>query len=665
MKLNRIEGLNIKGRNIAADFEPLTIIAGPNAGGKTSVRQAITLAALGHLPNLGKRPSAAAVLRTEGMDLMDIRATFDAGTITRTWKKTKMTTAGEPDLSELIHPAQLDFDVFAQAKATERQRIIEGLMASTNSNEYRGQATLKIADAALDIDLDAGDDWIRTLEGDAKEAALMAKQEADTAAKTILQLSIDDDAPTFDAEAYDVAASRLAEAQERLGTAREKAVELQRRHAKTPDEPDQDRPTKERLDKLTKDVEAQASKEAALAAEFHEARIAISKADVLVERIPAGITPQENPEVTDALKPVIEPLKDAAQATWKTMSEKDTAAKTANDQLREIEGKIDRLKELGECPTCGTHGDELADTVTEILIPIREDREAAAKKALADYQAAVDDHNAANLAKADADILIRKLAEREAWELIQKTDEIRSKGRDVGERLERERQILDNLKTTRTQALQLDAAWKEFDAADPVSKADIEVAVERLEAAKADVERITGQLGEMRQAKAKADAYLETVRKKSDLEAAVEKSAKTQKGAKALADWAKAISLEVTLKALRPILGVANELLKGLVPGDLSIRGTDVGVTVGETFRPLEILSGSEAAAIGASIQAAIASKSDWPVILIDEFARFDRDRRPELLRNLDCMLADGVIDQAIVFTHDTTGVEDWPIVTV
>src|SRR6266496_5710010 len=54
MRLTRIEANNLKGKPFAYDLSPAVAIIGPNFAGKTRVIDAIRLALLGYLPELGK-----------------------------------------------------------------------------------------------------------------------------------------------------------------------------------------------------------------------------------------------------------------------------------------------------------------------------------------------------------------------------------------------------------------------------------------------------------------------------------------------------------------------------------------------------------------------------------------------------------------------------------
>ena len=58
MKITRVEAENLKGRSFAYDLSPQVAIVGENFSGKTSIIDAIRLALIGYIPELGKLPSA-------------------------------------------------------------------------------------------------------------------------------------------------------------------------------------------------------------------------------------------------------------------------------------------------------------------------------------------------------------------------------------------------------------------------------------------------------------------------------------------------------------------------------------------------------------------------------------------------------------------------------
>lgn len=86
MKLRGITITGLKGHDQSLAFErPVSVLIGENGAGKTEVLQALSLLATGSTAGVGK--TGDAILRLAREDSIEIRATFDAGTVTRSWTR--------------------------------------------------------------------------------------------------------------------------------------------------------------------------------------------------------------------------------------------------------------------------------------------------------------------------------------------------------------------------------------------------------------------------------------------------------------------------------------------------------------------------------------------------------------------------------------------------
>jgi len=77
MTITRVEAENLKGRTFFYDLSPQVAICGPSFSGKTAILDAIRLALIGYLPELGKLPKATRQLCSD--DFMTARVEFDNG----------------------------------------------------------------------------------------------------------------------------------------------------------------------------------------------------------------------------------------------------------------------------------------------------------------------------------------------------------------------------------------------------------------------------------------------------------------------------------------------------------------------------------------------------------------------------------------------------------
>jgi hypothetical protein len=77
MIITRVEAENLKGRTFAYDLSPQVAIVGDNFTGKTSIIDAIRLAVIGYIPELGKLPSATWQLASD--EKMEVMLSFEDG----------------------------------------------------------------------------------------------------------------------------------------------------------------------------------------------------------------------------------------------------------------------------------------------------------------------------------------------------------------------------------------------------------------------------------------------------------------------------------------------------------------------------------------------------------------------------------------------------------
>ena len=106
--INRITLSNLKGISASYELGELNLICGPNSSGKSAVLDAVTLALLGYIPRLGKKPGATFQLATAGTNIMSV-ATNDRSI---TWKRNAkgVTTVDGLDAECNYPPVLLDIN---------------------------------------------------------------------------------------------------------------------------------------------------------------------------------------------------------------------------------------------------------------------------------------------------------------------------------------------------------------------------------------------------------------------------------------------------------------------------------------------------------------------------------------------------------------------------
>ncbi len=660
--ITRVQAINLKTKALDVALSPLTAILGENGTGKSSVREAIMLSVLGYSPALGKR-AAGSLLRV-GAKRLDIKATLSDGvTINRRWEQGRSLAASldGPDLSESISPAQLDFSVFANAKPTDRQRILESLIVSTAPSEIAAEARKMIADGKLDITIDEkAEGWLGQLETDGKEAAKFARQEANTAAATILTLSAAEEPLTVSAYELTAAKIRLDEATQAEAKARAAFDAIEERFKHSPEKPDGEPVTAATV------AEAHGKAEAARIA-YEAVRDKLNERAAAAREAEAIVKPYKDS--------TLEANEHAAEDLTGDLSGELTVAETAaRDAGRELDRIVDRknialftlqksresweeLEKSGCCPTCGTAGAKLAESLKSLFDP----KIAEQEKTVADIERELTAAQAV-LTKADEDRArcanrLRMAVEREIFLARKRGDEVLAAApakpaEDVNE-------LLTTYQTASTahRTLQNNASsWEEWNRADIPSDTAIASARSAWETADSLKTLATEASNALAKSKTDYDQYLAGRRRIAELETLVEESGEKETAAKKLAAWAKDKSLSLTVDAMKPLLGLCNLVCAGILSGPVTIAGTDIGVETPDGMVALETLSGAEAVALGGAIQIAIAKTSPLPIVVIDELNRFAGKKHTRFIENLAEVLKAGHVEQIIVIDTPVTG---------
>lgn len=142
MKLKTITGRNLKGQSFTHELRAINLIVGDNAVGKTARMDAIRLALMGYLPELGKTNDATYQLASGPK--MVVEGETDAGScFGRSWEaKGKSITAGEAGQIPATPPVLLDPTIYLSKSENERVKYIFGLMDLTGS-EFTGEKIIQ------------------------------------------------------------------------------------------------------------------------------------------------------------------------------------------------------------------------------------------------------------------------------------------------------------------------------------------------------------------------------------------------------------------------------------------------------------------------------------------------------------------------------------------
>ncbi len=591
MRLTRIEANNLKGKPFAYDLSPAVAIIGPNFAGKTRVIDAIRLALLGYLPELGKTNRATWGLasgsemeihgvimvgdnpRTESEYIMDRDIQFAR----RYWlerETVKDTLSCNPDFNFAQFAANPMFNASLYFSMTERERT---------NYVFSVVGTANLADV---ID--------STIDGLKLTYSTANKRQKDTigAVRVLTELkNRENDIGLQTPTDKEIAAAQaeLDEAQQKVGALRQRA--------------DAARDYQERQSKLPS-----SSPNNTWSGE-------IDKAKKLIEEAKAALVPEpENIE---------QAVKDKQRFYDISLHDRMTLA----DQLKELNKKSESFSRLKECPICGTKGKNWRDTVSNKLasqikatadnLSNLDDRITATKKELDDLDAA---HVAGNRVR------IKNAAHRENIEKW--TEQLK----ELKQRQVKWNEQLGKLKAELTTLPKAEMPSDDETLAVTRAAREARMKFDNLVDLRAQYENYQHDL------KRAAQAAQEHHDAKARLAVT-----------KAVLEAMQTIKAEVVEAAFGGLLKVANMIVGKVLKTPLAFHEGEVGRWDGAKFIGHGTFSGTEKALTFVAIATALAQQSPLRILIFDELGRLDYARQHDVTFLLKEALDKGLIDQFII----------------
>ena len=662
--INSIAAINLKGRNFSHTIAPLTVIAGDNATGKTAITDAIQVALLGYLPALGKKPSATMELAPATAKQLEAVATFsDGGKIRRTFTRSR-TGAGADQAGEApdIQPAQLSFAEFLNAKPTDRHAILNSLMGQIDYSALAERTKAKLAElglmdkVAVTIDPQAEKPLEAAIEAIAQEGRQI-KQSVDQARKTLATMVLTEAPVGVSPAAITIMEEALAAANETVGKASQELDALDRQLQKAPDEPTTPRPTDEALVEaaaLVTDRKVQ-QREAALAnagREQNEAAIEklVAEKHEISRTAPATLGSPPPEETKEALEEELLVLvSDIDLATALQMK----AAKEAGEANKEAAMVAKQIQQLnaGICPCCGTTGEALEAARGLIEQHLRMVRDAATAAASLEE---IESSRVAIL-KVHKVRVQRDLELIQGWAASNRIEEIEQEIATIKSKIDG---LVDpkHAAMAVAQAEQEEAAlilaalqWDQYHRANVPTEEQVTQAREALIDSRFNRKTIQAELEDLRASRAANDQYLAEQNRIAAIQEEAASMERTNGAIQELRTWLQDQQRAAAAEAMKPLIQTAGIFTAGLLEGDLTTDRHLVGITRGEQFLPLEVLSGMETLAVSAACQAALASKSGIRILIVDELARMTPKNQERFVANCQAAIEAGVIDQAIL----------------
>jgi hypothetical protein len=676
----KIRATGLQGQTINQEIEPCCLITGPNMSGKTAFTNALQLGLFGYLPRLGKK--GAATMQLADRDVLQIDLELFCPTskktsrIVRGWKRNKAGSVKAVtdlkdrsyDPAEDLQPALFDFSLFLNAKATERQSILEAVIVAADDDAI----ALKICDRLTPMPDEVSDGYRAVglssyagVEELATEWGKASKQELDRLEKALKQLAVEiaEHPPTdYDADQHEEAKRAVADLQKSFGEATGKLDGITRARQMAPEQPDGANPTDEAINEAAVNL-ANLDEERDRAVKFavanKELENQIGSLQLQVERLVkqgvigelAGTAPtgEEFEKIRAADSQASDVLAGVTQEKLLLEQLGDRILRTLADNLKTAEGCIG-------CPTCG-HTNASQDLTDVIKAHHQVELDQIAQQQIEvekRIDQAIETKTAAKSACEDLDhllISVERFARGQEVEQIQ-LNIARLQG-DVHQidfmpaDHNAAKRGLDDLKATRHD-------WELYGAAKVPTELEEKVALADMQEVQEMHGNASEQLTSIETGYKKHHDALTRQKREAALEAEIVTAAAATKAHVELRGWAKQASLEDTAARLKTMLEPANTVLAGVINGKLAVVGTEIGIDEGAGIRPLQVLSGTEMTAVATAVQVALAAVSPVKTVIVDELSRLTPDKRRQLLTNLTSLVEwGGPIQSWIAIDHD------------
>jgi hypothetical protein len=614
MRITRVEAENLKGRSFAYDLSPQVAIVGDNFSGKTSIIDAIRLALIGYIPELGKLPKATAQLASD--QYMAVSLSFDQGECTQLIVKDgRVTRFQEKGLDEI---PLLNAAAYLGMRDRERYQYVFGI--AKTPNEFTPASIeaeleqISFEDAPSEELVRAKAAVIKTVANHLRTVTPFQQALSDTIEELKMWFA------KYNARAKDTQGAvrvltelknrqetmagnvqQFAEADEDARVASQKALETLLQ-------------TKERAKAaLTYDQRATRVKE------LQEAVLSTEETDKL-ERLIA--------EATASLKPEVESKYSTAdlEALRWAHSEAMTAYNGFSVRLKDTDAERKALVTQAVCPHCGAKGkhwkNNLRATLDARTKVLREAVEISAQ-GLVERKAEMDE------------------AERE----VKRAQDELAHNRVVNENILGWQKQLEKARKFRDQ-------WQ--------GQLDKEIAqLSREQAVPVTAEELAKALNGNTDAE---KAYTEARRRLREaqlLEHDLKRAAQSQLEHEDAA--ANVAVIKVFGKVLREkqaalvdlvfgdLLKIANGIVGAILASPLAFHEGEVGRWDGHRWVSHKTFSGTEQALTFVAIAAALSQGAPLRLLIFDELGRLDAMRREQIIGLLKKALADGHIDQFIV----------------
>jgi DNA repair exonuclease SbcCD ATPase subunit len=628
MRLTKISAANIKGVSFTYDLTSAVAIVGPNFSHKTAVIEAIRLALLGYIPEVGKLPRSTWEL-SSGTELF-VMATFDdESELSRRffYKGATLSMAERGDGVEVNQFADLPLlNAAAYFEMTDGQRTsyvfervrlpdsytVEGIIAECERisfEEEHSEAIEKAKTNLIDILRKSSvpasiQEYLTTvLEAFRDLFTYWNKRAKETqgTVKTLTELKLREKECSTDSLRQ--LETEIAEAQSVL---------------------DKLNADKGRLAAQQTEAERVAGRKKQIRKILDEDRVDYDKiiGDLKQKIAGAKIVPVPSKEDREKTK---QSLRNLAE----TISRVDAESRQNEKNIAAAQEQLQHLTELKACPFCKSKGKDWKTNLEKELnqtVKLYTGLCTDGKKYIEDLR--------------DQLVKMSKRAEQDEKDVAANADTLK--------RIDNWQEWITAKTSEKTQAEKYRA-----DLHEELDGLNILPVGEDLEA----------QLGELSNRIRAATGIRDglTVRKKSalvlqqDLKRAAQSQLEHQsavahvKVIKAIADVLKGKREAMITVVFGELLAVANKLVEGILPSPLSLYENTVGRWKDAKFIPHRVFSGTEKALTYVAISIALSAQAPLKLVILDEFNRLDRKNQVEVVNRLLDLTDAKIIDQFIV----------------
>lgn len=711
MIATHIKATNLKGRSFSLTLCAFTMIAGPNDAGKSAIADAVRLALLGYLPELGKSNSATFALSSGSK--MGVEAWFGESSIAREWRKTGKSVKLVTEGAELPETPLVMLNAAEYFAKSDRARVdmLFGVLRLDPKAFSREAVTAKIVSAVSEIgkldDLEkllqqttgeTLDEWI-TGAGDALD---FAKADATSNARRfeqtvqgIVQLRAHGalvDAQAVTSGFVELDARRTA-AEQRLGTLREQyraseESERARRQCIQAIETHKakvgDRPV---LSIQSIDHEMASANEAvgslkagydAALKQYQEIQGRAARAQIISEKLRAQL------EIPDAnLEAVATIEKELATMPAHDVSGTQQAFADANGALAAVTARQqgnDAAKQRAEqyrethmqsqvCPTCGTAGEDFHAAIEQAFAARIAELDSEAALIAEEFRRCTEAFEASNRARNTAlelerrrqrltrDLDLQKIANTRAAAAAVQISQYREQLEQLGDATLPQPLPPPELARTQARLDQLRQEHARACAAETLATAQATLQTLPPPAAEVDeamysVECELAALGERRLQlegdQLKVTAQLADERTMEEAKAKQERELTREQLLKVAREALAAERERIINEALKPLLDQVNIFTAGILPTPLEFHEGELGRYSGASWVPVRVFGGCFTAVTYAGLQAALGAQAPAKLCIVDELGRLDAVNKIKFLANIKTALNTGVLEQFI-----------------